>query len=221
MPPIPRERRLRVTEVYRSIQGESTHVGKLCTFVRLTGCPLRCTWCDSAFAFTGGVVRDVHDVIAEAHRLGPGAVEVTGGEPLAQAAVIGLMRGLLDLGHEVLLETSGALSIADVPDEVAVILDFKAPDSGEAGRNLWENVALLRPHHEVKFVVASRGDYLWARDRMREHDLAGRTRAVLLSPAWGLVRPADLVAWMVEDGVPARFQLQVHKVIWDPAERGV
>ncbi len=218
---IPRERRIRVTELYRSIQGESTHAGKPCVFVRLTGCPLRCTWCDSAFTFSGGTVRDLDEVVAEASAFGIHTVEVTGGEPLAQPNAIVLMEKLLERGHDVLLETSGALSIADVPERVFVILDFKAPDSGEEARNHWENVGLLRPHHEVKFVLASRRDYDWAVDVTVAHDLASRCAAVLFSPAWGTLAPSDLVEWMLEDGVPARLGLQLHKVVWDPVARGV
>lgn len=213
----PRER-LRITEVYASIQGESTHAGKPCVFVRLTGCNLRCTWCDSAFTFQGGVVRAVGDVIDEAAAFGIPTVEVTGGEPLLQPASIPLMAGLLDRGHEVLLETSGSLPIDAVPPEVRIILDLKPPDSGEVERNLWANLELLLPHHEVKIVVASRADYEWARGVIHEHAIADRC-TVLISPAWGLVAAADLVAWMLEDRLPARFNFQLHKAIWDPEAR--
>lgn len=219
--PLPaRENRLRITEIYLSVQGESTHVGKPCVFVRLTGCNLRCVWCDSAFTFSGGEWQNVDDVVARAHAYGVRTVEVTGGEPLLQPAAIPLMERLLAAGHDVLLETGGSLSIARVPEAVHVILDLKAPDSGEGERNLWENVALLRPHHEVKLVLASRRDYEWARDVVRDRDLARRC-TVLLSPAWGLLDPKELVTWMLEDHVEARVQVQLHKVIWHPAERGV
>src|SRR5690606_34805389 len=167
--------------VYASVQGESTHVGKPCVFVRLTGCNLRCTWCDSPFTFTGGTHRAIEEVVAEAHAFGIHTVEVTGGEPLAQANAIQLMQALLDAGHEVLLETSGSISIAEVPDRVHVILDLKPPDSGEVEKNLWSNVPLLRAKDEVKFVLASRGDYEWARAVVREHALADRC-TVLFSP---------------------------------------
>ena len=217
---IPRDRRVRITEVYASVQGESTHVGKPCVFVRLTGCPLRCVWCDSEFTFTGGQVRDVDQVVAEAHALGIHTIEVTGGEPLVQPTAIPLMQKLLDLGHEVLLETSGALSIADVPDAVHVIMDLKCPDSGEEARNHWANIELLRSHHEVKFVIASRRDYEWSRDVVREHSLNERCEC-LFSPAWGDVDPKELVDWILEDRLPVRFQLQLHKAIWPPDERGV
>lgn len=211
---------LRMSEVYLSVQGESTHAGKPCVFVRLTGCNLRCSWCDSTFTFKGGERRSVASVVEEAHAFGVHTVEITGGEPLVQRAAIPLMERLLELGHEVLLETSGSRSIAEVPPAVHVILDFKAPDSGEARANLWSNVALLRPHHEVKLVLASRADYEWARDVLREHRLNERC-VVLLSPVWGALDPRQLVEWMLADRLPARFNLQVHKVVWPPDERGV
>jgi 7-carboxy-7-deazaguanine synthase len=212
--------RLRITEIYPSIQGESTHAGKPCVFVRLTGCNLRCTWCDSEFTFTGGTRRELDEVVAEAHGHGIHTVEVTGGEPLLQPAAIPLMERLLALGHEVLLETSGSLTIERVPERVHVILDLKPPDSGEVERNLWSNVALLRPHHEVKVVIASRRDYEWARDAVAEHDLASKC-TVLFGPAWGLVDAQALASWILEDRLPVRFQLQLHKILWDPAARGV
>lgn len=212
--------RLRVSEIYPSIQGESTHVGKPCVFVRLTGCNLRCTWCDSVFTFTGGQWRVLDEVVEEAHAFGIHTVEVTGGEPLLQPAAIPLMEQLIARGHEVLLETSGSLSIAAVPAPVHVILDLKPPDSGEVERNLWDNIALLRPHHEVKFVIASRRDYEWSRDVLRERGLAERC-TVLFSPAWGKVVLADLASWILEDRLPVRFQVQLHKVVWDPEARGV
>jgi 7-carboxy-7-deazaguanine synthase len=211
--------RLRITEIYPSIQGESTHVGKPCVFVRTTGCNLRCTWCDSAFTFTGGEWMDLDAVVEEAHGFGIRTVEVTGGEPLLQKDVVPLMERLLELGHEVLLETSGSLSIEAVPERVHVILDLKPPDSGEVERNLWSNLALLKPHHEVKLVIASRRDYEWARGVVREHRLDERC-TVLFSPAWGKVVLADLAAWILEDRLPVRFQLQLHKVVWDPDARG-
>jgi 7-carboxy-7-deazaguanine synthase len=217
----PSAQKLRVTEIYLSVQGESTHVGKPCLFVRLTGCNLRCTWCDSTFTFTGGGWRALDDVVAEVLANPVRTVEITGGEPLLQKTAIPLMARLVAAGREVLLETSGSLSIADVPPAVCVILDLKPPDSGESEKNDWSNLAHLRPHHEVKFVIASRRDYEWARDVTRARDLAARCAAVLFSPAWGLVEPRDLVAWILEDQLPVRFQLQVHKVIWPPDARGV
>ncbi|MEZ4322141.1 MAG: radical SAM protein [Myxococcota bacterium] len=218
---IPAERRIRITEVYASVQGESTHAGKPCVFVRLTGCNLRCTWCDSEFTFTGGVHRDLEDVAQEAHAHGIHTIEVTGGEPLVQKNAPALMARLIELGHEVLLETSGSRDISAVPDPVHIILDLKPPDSGEVDANLWENVPKLRPHDEVKFVIASRRDYEWSREITREHGLDSKVAAVLFSPAWGLVNPTELADWIVADRLPVRFQLQLHKVLWDPEARGV
>jgi len=211
---------LRVTEVYVSVQGESTHAGKPTVFVRLAGCNLRCVWCDSAHTFTGGELRSVADVVEEVRGLGVHTVEITGGEPLLQRPVIELMRRLVQRGHEVMLETSGSLSIEEVPPEVIVVLDFKAPDSSEVHANLWENVGRLLPHHEVKLVLASRRDYEWARGVIREHGLGARC-AVLLSPVWGELEPSDLVRWMLEDHLPARLSLQLHKVVWSPDATGV
>ncbi|MBX2798206.1 MAG: radical SAM protein [Myxococcales bacterium] len=215
---LPPEQRLRITEIYASLQGESTHVGKPCVFVRLTGCNLRCTWCDSAFTFQGGTPRSVDDVVQQAHALGIHTVEVTGGEPLLQPAAIPLMARLLELGHEVLLETSGSLTIEAVPQPVHVILDLKPPDSGEVARNLWDNLQWVRPHHEIKIVVASRGDYEWAAQQIRQRELASLC-PVLLSPAFGLVDPAELSTWILEDRLPARLQIQLHKVLWEPDAR--
>lgn len=218
--PVDRASQVRITEVYVSVQGESTHVGKPCGFVRLTGCNLRCTWCDSTFTFTGGTWRSVDDVVAEAHALGVRTIEVTGGEPLVQKAAIPLMAKLLALGHEVLLETSGSRPIDDVPDGVHVILDLKPPDSGEAASNLWSNLDLLDAGDEVKVVIASRGDYEWAREQVVTRRIAERC-PVLFSPVWGAVEPKDLVAWILEDHLDVRFQLQLHKVVWPKDERGV
>ena len=204
------DERLRITEIYASIQGESRFAGVRCVFVRLTGCNLRCTWCDSEFTFTGGEHRSIDAVVDEAMAFG--------GEPLAQRQAIPLMQRLLERGATVLLETSGSLSIQDVPPAVHVIMDLKPPDSGEAEKNLWSNVDLLQPHHEVKFVLASRADYEWARDVVRSRDWPCE---LLFSPCWGLVEPKDLVDWILEDNLPVRFQLQMHKVVWPPDARGV
>lgn len=217
---LPLEATLVVHEVYVSVQGESTHAGRPCTFVRLAACHLRCTWCDTPQAFDEGTRRGVDDVVADAHGRGIDLVEVTGGEPLLQAGVFPLMARLCDLGHTVLLETSGALDIGKVDPRVRRIVDLKCPGSGEVARNRWENVALLAPHDEVKFVLADRADYEWAREVIREHRLERRC-TVLLSTAHGLLAPADVVRWMLEDGLDVRFQLQMHKVIWDPSARGV
>lgn len=220
MTTIPRDQQLRITEIYASVQGESTHVGKPCLFVRLTGCNLRCTWCDSEFTFTGGEHHHVDDVLRRVADYGIHTVEVTGGEPLVQKAVFPLMRGLVAAGHEVLLETSGSRSIAEVPPEVHIILDLKPPDSGEVDANLWSNLVLLRRKDEVKFVVASRRDYEWTRDVIAQHTLDQRCE-VLISPVFGQVDPTELAGWIVEDRLPARFQLQLHKVLWPPDARGV
>lgn len=209
-----------VHEVYASIQGESTRAGLPCAFVRLSACHLRCTWCDTPHAFDEGVRRAVEDVVADVHGRGIDLVEVTGGEPLLQPGVHPLMARLCDLGHTVLIETSGALDIGRIDPRVVRIVDLKCPGSGEVERNRWENVALLRPGDEVKFVLADRVDYEWARAAIAEHDLPRRC-VVLLSTAHGLLAPADVVRWMLEDGLEARFQVQLHKVIWDPNARGV
>jgi 7-carboxy-7-deazaguanine synthase len=207
---IPLEERLRVIEVYPSVQGESTFVGLPCVFVRLAGCNLRCTWCDSTYTFTGGEHRSIDAVVEEVAAMGVSLVEVTGGEPLVHRAAIPLMERLLARGHTVLLETSGSRDIGAVPAGVHIILDLKPPDSGEAGKNLWSNIPLLQAKDEVKFVIASRADYEWSRDRIREH-----------APVFGRVDPAAIVEWMLADRVPARFQLQLHKFVWPPEARGV
>jgi len=219
-PTIPIDERLRITEMYASIQGEGRHAGDLCVFVRLTGCNLRCTWCDSEYTFTGGDQISIDRVVERALSFGITLVQITGGEPLAQRQCIPLMERLLDNGCTILLETSGSIDIQPVPDGVHVVLDLKPPDSGEEESNLWENLDHLSPTDEVKFVVASRGDYEWSRDVIQERNLASRC-ALLISPAWGLVDPADLVGWMLKDRLDARLQLQIHKVIWPPDTRGV
>lgn len=207
-------------EVYTSVQGESTFVGLPCVFVRLAGCNLRCTWCDSEFTFKGGEHRHIDDVVAEVVAEGVPLVEVTGGEPLVHRQAPLLMERLLDAGLQVLLETSGSRDISVVPDGVHIIMDLKAPDSGESEANLWSNLAHLDANDEIKIVVASRRDYDWARDEIRGRALH-TVCPVLLSPAWGLLPPDDLVRWMLEDRLPARFQVQLHKVVWPSDARGV
>lgn len=222
------DRTLRIHEIYASVQGESTWAGLPCTFVRLTGCPLRCVWCDTEYAFHGGESRTIASVIEETRSLGVPLVEVTGGEPLAQPRCATLLHALAAPPANggppitVLLETAGSHSLAPVPREVRAIMDIKCPDSGEEARNRWENIELLLPHDEVKFVIASRRDYEFARNVTREHGLYGRVRAVLFSPVWGAVEPAQLVEWTLADGLHGvRVQVQMHKVIWSPETKGV
>jgi 7-carboxy-7-deazaguanine synthase len=213
---------VRITEIYKSIQGESTWAGLPCIFVRTNRCDLRCSWCDSEFTFTGGVVMSVDEVLAEVERLGPGIVELTGGEPMLQKDLPDLARRLCDAGRTVLVETGGHHDISPeaLDPRVIRVMDVKCPGSGESHRNLWSNLDHLRPLDEVKFVLASREDYEWARDVIRRHALEGRVN-LLLSVAHGRVEPRDVVDWMLEDGLDARFQLQMHKFIWEPAARGV
>lgn len=212
---------LTVNEIYQSVQGESTWAGLPCVFVRLTFCDLRCSYCDTEYAFYEGKKTAVAEIVERVRAFGCPLVEVTGGEPLLQPNCAPLLSRLCDAGFTVLLETSGAHDISRVDPRVHRIMDLKTPSSGECGRNLYGNIVHLTPLDEVKFVVGTRGDYEWARDKMREHDLAGKVKAVLLSPVFGKINPADIVAWMLEDKLPARFQLQMHKFIWEPRARGV
>ena len=212
---------LTVNEIFHSIQGESTYAGRPCVFVRLTACDLRCSWCDTPYAFHEGSKRTLQDVLDEVERLDCPLVEVTGGEPLLQEDVYPLMQGLLDRGRTVMLETGGHRSTARVPDRVVTILDVKCPGSGEAHRNDWGNLDRMRPHDEVKFVVANRADYEYARDVIARHELAGRAAAIHLSPVHGVLAPRTLAEWVLADGLQARVQLQLHKFIWDPSTRGV
>ncbi len=211
---------LMINEVFHSIQGESTHAGRPCTFIRLTGCDLRCTWCDTEYAFHEGRRRTIDELLAEARRIAAPLVEVTGGEPLLQPACLALLTALCDAGFEVLLETSGARDIAGVDPRVGRIVDVKCPDSGESERNRWANLDLLRTGDEVKFVVASRADFDYAVDVIRRHGLAERV-PVLMSPVHGQLAPVDLAEWILASGLPVRFQLQLHKLIWHPERRGV
>lgn len=210
-----------VHELYVSVQGESTHTGRPCAFVRLTACDLRCSWCDTPYAFTGGKKMSVDEVVAAVEQLRCPLVEITGGEPLLQADVIPLMQKLVAAGHEVLIETGGHLPIDKLPAEVVAIMDVKCPGSGEAAKMHWPNIAALRPHDEVKFVIKDRADYEYARNVVREHDLASKTEAVLFSPVHAVLAPADLAKWLLEDHLPVRLQLQQHKYVWDPQARGV
>lgn len=212
---------LRVTEIFHSLQGEGTRQGRPCHFVRLTGCPLRCRWCDSAFAFHGGDDHDVEGILARLRGSRTRLVCVTGGEPLAQPEVHDLMRALCDEGFEVVLETSGALDASRVDERVVRILDLKAPGSGESERNLESNFRSLRPTDEVKVVVADRDDYEWARERIDALELRSRVGAVLLSPVHGELEGARLAQWMLEDELDAVLQLQQHKLLWPGVERGI
>ncbi|HKU22807.1 MAG TPA: radical SAM protein [Terriglobales bacterium] len=229
---------MQITEIYKSLQGESSWAGLPCVFVRLTGCNLRCRWCDSEYTFTGGVKMPPEQVEAEVRRLsGPGPlplVEITGGEPMLQEReVVPLMQGLLDCGYTVLLETSGERPLAKVPPQVVKIVDVKCPHSGAADSFRMENLHALGARDEVKFVVSDRADYEFAREFMGRQGLAGRVHSVILSPAFRkdangsrdashcLLDPRELADWMLEDGLPARLGLQIHKFIWDPALKGV
>jgi 7-carboxy-7-deazaguanine synthase len=212
---------LTITEIYASIQGESSFAGQPCTFVRLTACDLRCAWCDTVYAFTEGRKQPLEDIVAEVRQVGLPLVELTGGEPLLQKNVIPLMQRLLDEGYTVLLETGGHVSIAAVPAGVHRIVDVKCPGSGESGSMHWDNLDLLTPRDEVKFVIADRADFEYAREVTTTHDLARRCAAVHFSPAWNLVDPAHLAEWILEARLPVRLQLQQHKYIWEPAARRV
>jgi len=212
---------LTVHEIYVSVQGESTHVGRPCVFVRLTACDLRCVWCDTPYAFTGGKKMSVDEVVGAVRDLQCNLVELTGGEPLLQPAAIPLMQRLLDDGFEVLVETGGHLPIDRLPKGVHAIMDVKCPGSGEAGKMHWPNLDALSKDHEVKFVIADRADYEYARRIITEHDLAARAGAVLLSPVHGVQRPDEVVKWMLDDHLDARLQIQAHKFIWTPETRGV
>ena len=211
---------LLIHEIYRSIQGESTFAGLPCVFVRLAVCDLRCVWCDTPHAFTQGTPMTPDALLAQVRALGGPLVEITGGEPLLQAEVFPLMTRLADAGLTVLLETSGARDIAPVDRRVHIVMDLKCPDSGECEQNRWDNLEVLKDTDQVKFVIASRRDFDWADETIRSHRL-DRRFAVLLSPAFGLLKPLDLVTWVLDSGLQVRFQLQLHKYIWDPKTRGV
>lgn len=212
---------LTVNEIFHSIQGESRRAGEPCVFVRLTACDLRCSWCDTPYAFHEGAKRSVEDVVAEVERYGCPLVEVTGGEPLLQEDVYPLMERLLERGHTVMIETGGHRSIARVPSAVLKIVDVKCPGSGESHRNHLENLALLSAHDEVKFVLKDRADYEFARDMVAAHKLAARAGAVLFSPVHGVLDARVLSEWVLADRLAVRVQLQLHKFIWSPETRGV
>jgi 7-carboxy-7-deazaguanine synthase len=216
-----KEDTLVVHEIYRSIQGESTFAGLPCAFVRLTGCNLRCTWCDTPQAFYGGNRLRRDEVLKRALDLGTPLVELTGGEPLLQPGALVLLRELCDAGRTVLVETSGEADVSRVDPRVHKIMDLKAPGSGESHRNRWSNLAALTPRDEIKFVLADRADYEWMRATVRERGLGDRGVALLASTVWGKLSPRDLVDWVLEDALPVRVQVQLHKIIWGADTQGV
>ena len=219
---------MQVTEIFRSIQGESTYVGLPCIFVRLTGCNLRCVWCDTAYAFYGGTRKSVEDVLAAVRgfsecdgRRRVNLVELTGGEPLLQKDIYPLIDRLLEQQYRVLIETSGEQDIGKLPAPVVRIVDVKCPGSGEGGTFRMQNLAVLLPQDQLKFVLAGRGDYEWAREFLAQHPLQDKVEAILFSPVFGQLEPRLLAGWILEDGLPVRLGMQLHKFIWDPDARGV
>jgi 7-carboxy-7-deazaguanine synthase len=212
---------LTINEIFHSIQGESTHTGRPCVFVRLTACDLRCSWCDTPYAFTEGTKLSVEDVVTRVADYGCDLVEITGGEPLLQRDVYPLMQRLLEAGRTVMVETGGHLSIKEVPTHVIRVVDVKCPGSGESSKNHWDNLALLTLNDEVKFVIRDRADYEYARDVVARYGLAGRTAAVLFSPVHDVLPAKDLAAWILDDRLAVRLQLQAHKFIWGADARGV
>lgn len=213
--------RLRVNEIFFSIQGESTWAGRPCAFIRLTGCNLRCVWCDTEYAFHEGRTMGVEEASARLLEYGCELVEVTGGEPLLQPGVYPLIARLLEAGRTVLIETSGASDVSRLDPRVIKVMDLKCPGSAESARNLWSNLEFLTPRDEVKFVIADRADYEWARGVIERHALAARVSAVLMSCVFGRLQPVRLAEWILADRLPVRMQLQMHKHIWPPDARGV
>jgi len=215
------QKTITVNEIYHSIQGESTWAGWPCIFVRLTFCDLRCNYCDTAYAFYEGTKMTLKEIVDRVSSLGCKLVEITGGEPLLQKNVLPLMSTLCDVGYTVLLETSGAHDISHIDARVHRIMDLKTPGSSEVERNLWSNIDNLTRRDEVKFVMGSREDYEWAREKLQRFDLSVRCHAVLFSPIWGRIDPRQIVEWILADKLNVRFQLQMHKFIWSPTQRGV
>jgi len=217
---------LRITEIFHSIQGESTWAGVPCTFIRLTGCPLRCVWCDTEYSFYGGERMGLDEIIARVEEIGTPVVQLTGGEPLIHRNAFRLADLLLERGYTVLVETSGAIDVSPLDSRVHKIMDLKCPGSGESHRNLWSNLEHLTERDEIKFVVKDRADYEWARAVIHEHGLdervrCGELRALLFSPVWDEIELQDLAEWILEDRLPARFQIQLHKAIWGADVPGV
>lgn len=208
---------LRITEIFYSLQGEARTLGRPTVFVRLTGCPLRCHYCDSEYAFHGGERMSLASILDQVAHYRPQYVCVTGGEPLAQPNCLPLLTRLCDAGYSVSLETSGAMPLDEVDTRVSRVMDIKTPDSGEVDKNRWENIPLLLPHDQVKFVLCSRQDYDWAVFKLDEHWLAERVDDVLFSPSFGQLEPRQLADWIVADNLPVRFQLQIHKLLWGDA----
>jgi len=208
--------KLRVSEIFFSLQGETSRIGLPTVFIRLTGCPLRCTYCDTSYAFTGGRDMSVAEILLQVAEYAPRYVTVTGGEPLAQRNCMALLGALCDAGYEVSLETGGALDIGEVDARVSRVLDIKTPASGEEEKNRWENLSLLTPHDEIKFVLCDESDYLWARQVLQRYYLAEKC-AVLFSPAHGSLNPTELAEWILRDRLPVRMQLQLHKLLWNNA----
>jgi len=218
---INRETVLQVSEIFKSIQGESTWTGLPCIFIRLTGCNLRCMYCDTTYAYEGGEAMTVEAVLERCEGLKAPLAEITGGEPLLQAGSVILMEALALEGYVVLLETNGSMPLAAAPPSVIKIMDIKCPSSGMAGRTDWNNIDCLTPCDEVKFVIGNRADYDWSREVLRRHALAERCKQVLFSPVFGRMAPQTLAEWILEDNLPVRFQLQLHKYIWPPEKQGV
>lgn len=212
---------MRISEIFYSIQGEGSRCGSPCAFVRLTGCPLRCCWCDTSYAFAGGDELSIEEILAELEAYPTRLVCVTGGEPLAQAEVHPLMQSLSDAGYTVLLETSGAFDLSEVDPRVIRIMDLKAPGSGEVERNHWANLEELGEEDEIKFVLADRRDYEWALEIIARHRLDTKAPALLFSPVHGVLDPARLAGWILEDGLEVTLQVQLHKILWPSATRGV
>jgi 7-carboxy-7-deazaguanine synthase len=208
---------LRISEIFHSLQGEARSVGRPTVFVRLTGCPQRCVWCDTEYAFSGGDKRPIESIVSDVAQYQAEYVTVTGGEPLAQPAVHSLLVDLCDAGYQVSLETGGALDVGEVVPRVSIVMDLKAPGSGELHNNRLENIALLSPKDQIKFVLADRRDYDWARMQLDQYGLASRVGEVLFSPVFGQLEPAELANWILVDRLPVRFQIQLHKLLWKDA----
>ena len=213
-------RKIKIHEIYRSVQGESTHVGRPCTFIRTSGCKLRCTWCDTAHAYHDGSWMDIDSIVNQVRELNVTLVEITGGEPMEQELISELMQDLLDEDFEVLLETGGHILCDKVPTKVRKIIDMKCPASKMDRKNNYGNLELLHSHDEVKFVIQDRNDFDWSVNLVERYDLSKRA-TVLFSPVHGLMSPSLLVEWILASGIDVRFQIQMHKVIWDPEARGV